>query len=196
MASPLDEIRRSVAGSLLVLQNRPEGLRLFDVSLAGFWRSFAVILLLVPLLVPIVVADRLYVAGLDDVPQTTAGAFYAVEAASMLLGWIAFPAIMVPVAKWLGLGNRYIPFIVVHNWTALLPAIPFAGAAVLYLVGLLSVSGFSFVALVVLAFEAYLRYRVARLALGASLSLAIAVTVLDLQLGILIDIGLFRLIGL
>ncbi|MEZ5841667.1 MAG: hypothetical protein R3D02_14990 [Hyphomicrobiales bacterium] len=195
MALLLADIRPALSGSLLVLQNRQEGLRLFDLSIDGFWRSFAVVLLVLPLIAPVLVADRIYVSGMADAPETTAALFYGVELLSLAIGWVTFPLVMVPVARWLGLGGRYVPFIVVHNWSALLPAMPFSAAAVFYLSGFISISGFSFFALVVLAFEAVLRYRIARIALAAKPSLAVAVTLIDLQIGFLIDIGLFRLIG-
>jgi len=44
----MNEIRAALDGSWLLLRNRPEGMAFFDQSLQGFWRSFQVVFLLIP----------------------------------------------------------------------------------------------------------------------------------------------------
>lgn len=192
------EIERALTGTVKLMRRDPAGRFLFDTSLDGFWRSFLVIVIALPLLLPAVLADRAYVLAHPEPGAVVVSAtvFYLIEAASVLLGWIAFPLVMLPIARWYGLGNRYVSYIAVHNWATLLPLIPFSAAAVLYLVGLISLAGLSMAAFLVLGVELYLRFQVARLVAGVDPAIAAAFTILDFLLGLAVDLVAFRLIGL
>ena len=192
------EIERALRGTVKLMRRDPAGRFLFDTSLDGFWRSFLVIVIALPLLLPAVLADRAYVLAHPetDAIMVSATVFYFIEAVSVLLGWIAFPLAMLPIARWYGLGGRYLPYIAVHNWATLLPLIPFSAAATLYLLGGLSLAGLSMAAFLVLGVELYLRFQVARLVAGVDPAIAAALTILDFLLGLVVDLVAFRLIGL
>ncbi len=184
----MNEIRAALDGSWLLLRNRPEGMSFFDQSIHGFWRSFQVIFLLVPVFLlngqsekKLFFAENLYHP--DVFPNR---AFWTAQAFGLGIDWIALPLILAALAAPIGISHRYVPFIVARNWTSLLASIPFMITYMLYLLGLIS-SGiailFSMTCIVVVL---WYRFLVARIALQASTSLAIGIVVLDILLSLVI----------
>ena len=112
-----DEVVRSLKGTFALLDRRAEGLSLFDMSERGFWRSFAVVLLTLPALVVSLALERQRL-GLLAPGRTLwedgglVGAALAVHAAP----FVVLPVVMIAVARGLGLGRAYVPFVVVTNW--------------------------------------------------------------------------------
>ena len=60
-----EEIVRSLTGAWELFLDRPGAMRHFDVSVDGFWRSFAAVLLVVPSYAFAVLADRQMAAAMD-----------------------------------------------------------------------------------------------------------------------------------
>src|SRR3954453_7438197 len=94
-----DEVSRSIAGSLKLLNRNEEGLRAFEVSIPAFWRSFAAILLTAPAFVAALAEVRVErglptAAGLVSSPGLVLP-----EAALFRAGWIAFPLAMIAILR-------------------------------------------------------------------------------------------------
>ncbi|MGH6718708.1 MAG: hypothetical protein ACREER_05270 [Alphaproteobacteria bacterium] len=90
------------------------GIDRFDQSVEGFWRSFAVI----PLGVPLVLLASLAVPEPDD-PMTGPAAGLLAEAAAYLVGWLFMPVVAVFLTRAYGLAARYVPYVIALNWTSL-----------------------------------------------------------------------------
>lgn len=158
----------------------------FDLSLEGFWRSFLVPILLSPLSA---LAGMLALASDPEVPD----GYLAVKIAGDLVSIAAFPLLMVPLARILGFGATYIPYIVAGNWAALPVAIANLLLALLMLMagasfgdaGLSVVSLFLGLPLLVLVLR-YL-YTISRIALGAGPGIAAGLTAVQFLLWVLID---------
>src|SRR5215212_11075995 len=60
-----DEVNRSFRGTLDLLHSRSEGLKSFDLSERGFWRSFAAIWLTLPAYVVTLAFERLRLGLLE-----------------------------------------------------------------------------------------------------------------------------------
>lgn len=181
-----DEIGRSLSGTFKLLNRDAEGITAFEVSIAAFWRSFAAILLTAPAFVVALAEDRVELGlplqdGLFASPEIVAH-----EALLALAGWIAFPLAMIAVARRLGLGHRYVGYVIAWNWSAVLAASAFAIPAALHVLGwatdeLAVLFAFAF-AVVLLHF----RWFLAKTALGVSGGVALLLVLIDLSVNELV----------
>ncbi|MBS8262520.1 hypothetical protein DYI23_20005 [Roseibium polysiphoniae] len=169
-------------------------MRGFDLSIDGFWRSFAVIFLLVPLFVVSSLAERKLL--LDETEFLPAGAFWLAQFTSLGLDWVALPLLLAGLAKPLGISAGYVPFIVARNWTSLLAALPYVFVGLLYLAGLIAPGIMVLLSLVTLIVVIWYRFIIARVALQASMSMTIGVVILDIILSLLIGELAGRIWGL
>jgi hypothetical protein len=192
------EIARALQGSWLLLWNRPEGMRAFDLSIDGFWRSFAVIVLLVPMFVISSLAERQLLIDETAFQADTfpAGTYWLAQFTSLGLDWIALPVLLAGLASPLGISRNYVPFIVARNWSSLLAAVPYVLVGLLYLAGLIAAGIMVLLSLVTLVIVIWYRFLIARIALQASISMALGVVVLDIVLSLLVGELAGRLWGM
>ena len=184
----MNEIRAALDGSWLLLRNRPEGQSYFDQSLQGFWRSFQVILLLIPLfLLSGLFEKQLYFAENMFHPEGFPdSAIWTAQFFGHGINWIALPVILALIAAPIGISQRYVPFIVVRNWTSLLTAVPYMIIYILFLIGIISPGIAVLLSLTSLLAILWYHFLIARIVLQASVSLAIGVVVLDVLLSLVI----------
>ncbi|MBO6890404.1 MAG: hypothetical protein JJ866_00560 [Roseibium sp.] len=194
----LTEIRAALDGSWLLLLNRPEGLRYFDQSIQGFWRSFQVIILLVPVILVGGVAEKqLYsMTGAYQSEPFTDSAFWSAHFMASGVAWVAFPALVALLAGPVGISHRFVPFIVTWNWSSLLATVPMLVSCLLYLLRIVSTEIFVLLHFASYAALLWFYYRVARNALQSTISLAIGVVVLDVLLSVVIAELIGRVWGL
>jgi hypothetical protein len=177
------EVHRSFKGALSLLNRRPEGLRAFDMSERGFWRSFGAIALTLPAFVIALTVERWRLGLLQpDRSLLDSPWLDVVVSLGHMAKFLAFPALMILAARKFSFGARCIPFIIVTNWiTALL-------LTVLSVPALLLVIGWAtpeLAALYTFAFAivmARLQWFATTLTLGVSGDTALAVTGLGLVL--------------
>ncbi|MBI1238524.1 MAG: hypothetical protein GC199_04200 [Alphaproteobacteria bacterium] len=187
-----------------LLQRDPAAAEALDQSVTGFFRSFAAAILLLPLFGFLVLVQRDYYnaavqldpsQGLSPLPPyTAAGLFF--EFVAYLLQWAAFPIAMVYLARLLGVTDRYIPFIVAHNWSAVptvaITSVPFA----LFALGVLSVAIVSFLNIAAMAFAFYFRWTIAMQTLRVPGFTAAGLILIDVLLSLVITLALGALISL
>jgi hypothetical protein len=105
---------------------------------------------------------------------------------SLGIDWVTLPLILALIAGPIGISRQYVPFIVVRNWTSILASMPYLAIALLYLTGIIP-SGImvllSFTCLIVVL---WYRFLIARIALQASVSMAIGIVFLDILLSLVI----------
>ena len=185
-----DEILRSLTGAWHLFLDRPDALRYFDISIDGFWRSFAAILLVLPSYAVIALSERAQILT-DAIPDGfDGGAFLVNKVVSIGVDWVAFPLVFAFIAGPLGLGRTYSTFIIARNWGAALAAVPYAAVALLYLAGILSAEFTNFLWLAIMIVIIRYSYLIARRALGAEIGVAVAIIVSDFALSLSI-ISLF-----
>jgi hypothetical protein len=177
-----DEFGRSLSGAVQLLNRDEDGLRRFPVSIEAFWRSFGAVVLTAPAFVTALAADRLRLGlpleeGLFSDPTHVTARLVLAGAA-----WIAFPILMIMVARWLGLGHRYVRFVIAYNWSAVLVSAILAFPTAMYVTGLASsaLSTLFVVAFAIIVFR--LRWFLAKAALGVSGGLAAVIAAADLAL--------------
>ena len=176
-----DEVARSLAGAWELLQRQAQGLKRFDTSHKGVRRSFFAFLLLAPVFITLLAAEResqgLLVQG--------AGLFDDVDLMSdvllrMLIASLTLPLIAYGLVRVLMLKDRFARFVVAANWSSVLTGVFLAVPATLYALDLATYElallySFAFYAMV-----AHLRWFVVRTALGVSGGLAALVVGCDL----------------
>ena len=192
-----DEVVRSLDGAGRLFIDRPEAMRFFDVSVEGFWRSFAAILLVAPSFAlaslaeyHLILSDSIADEGFSE------AAFAAARALSLCVDWVAFPILLALVAGRLGLGGRYASYVVARNWCSVLALVPFGMVGLLFAAGVLGpdVTSFLWLAAVI----AVLRYNfvIARRGLGVGTAFAIGVVAVDFLLSLSIAAVADSIIGL
>lgn len=193
----LGEIRAALDGSWLLLRNRPEGMAFFDQSIQGFWRSFGVVVLLIPafLVARLSVRKLFFEQNLYHPDMFPNGAYWFAHTLGLAADWLLFPVLLAALALPLGISRRYVPFIVARNWTSLLASTPYLVIYSLFLLGILSTELTVFLSYLLLPVIIWYSYLVTRIALQASLSLAVGIVILDFVLSLLIDQAVGHLWG-
>ncbi|MDN2566269.1 transporter [Aquibium sp. A9E412] len=116
---PADDIQRYLGGVWQVMTGRPDGMRRLDLSADGFWNSFFAIVVALPALA------IGWVSVLHEFVPADAGAGAAVAVALRLavidLGsWIVPLAVLAAVSGPLGIGDRFVPYVVASNWASVI----------------------------------------------------------------------------
>ncbi|HZH53400.1 MAG TPA: hypothetical protein VEZ16_16155 [Microvirga sp.] len=131
-----DEVNRSFKGTIDLLNSRVEGLKAFDMSERGFWRSFAAIWLTLPAYIVSLAFERLRL-GLIQPDRTLLDSLWidVVVALGHVAGFIALPVAMIWVARAFRLTDRYVPFVIVTNWITVAGLLVLSLPAMLLLLG-------------------------------------------------------------
>jgi hypothetical protein len=188
-------IRRSLHAAFRTATFDMDALSDFDRSFEGFFRSFLALPLCVPIYAVIMLAEyRIGVAasGNADADPVTQ-AYYFAEAIAYFVNWFAFPLAMIPISKFVGVGTRYVPYVIAYNWGT---CVVLAATAIPYFLMLLGVFsqdvavllGYS-VAIFVLVF----RWMLARDALGIPGITALSIVLIDTLMSLLITLGITSL---
>jgi hypothetical protein len=177
------EVQLAVGGALRLARGDQSGLGFFDTSIDGFWRSFRAGLICYPLYLLLLSfrIDPSIWAASGLVP------ILAAETIAYVISWVAFPLLILPLAHWLDRDNRFIPFMVVYNWSQIPQAVLFVligldGATGLLPPSVVQLSGL----LAVIAVLVY-QWFIARVALAVTGAQACLVVILDLILGTALD---------
>jgi hypothetical protein len=186
-----EEIGRSLGAAWDVFLDRPGAMRNFDVSVEGFWRSFAAVILVIPSYALAVLAERTLAAAIDPAAPVQDGvAFFVQNALGLGLDWVTLPVILALLARPLGIARHYPEFVVARNWGAVIAAVPFGAIGLLIVLGLLGgelANLLMFAALIVV-----LRYTfvIARRSLDVGIGFAIGIVVLDFVVSLTIALAL------
>lgn len=183
----LEEIVRSLIGAWRLFLDRPDAMRYFNVSVDGFWRSFAAIILVVPAYALFAGVEQVEILNEPVVDPAFSGpAFVANKALTLVLDWITLPILLAVFAAPLGVGRTYAAYVVARNWCVVLATAPFGIIALLSLIGFLGIGPANLLALVISVVVIYYNYMIARRALVAGTGLAIGVVVADLAFSLIV----------
>lgn len=180
----LSEISQSLRGAVQLFLGRKQGLLAMDRSVDGFWRSFGVILLLLPINAVVVLAITR-----TNSSETFGGLFFE-QMPLLLLDWVGFPIVLALVAGPLGVSANYVSYVVARNWAAPVAAAILAIPYLLQGAGWIPVNGAALLSLVAIVVVLRYGYMVLRLALGTSMALSAGLVAADLALTLIV-IALF-----
>lgn len=188
--SQADILRALYAAWRLALRD-PGAMAQFDLSIAGFWRSFFAVVLVAPFYFLLL---RLEYNLLPAVPAL--GGFFLVKGLFFLISWAAYPLLMIPLTRMLGLGQYYIGFIVAYNWSAVIVILVLLPPFTLFGLQVIGPGAAGFLNLLATMAVLYYRWFLTRTALAISGGLALGFVFIDLLLSILFDITGNRLLGI
>jgi hypothetical protein len=173
------EVAKALYGAWRLARFDPSGLDQFDNTVEAFWRSFYAMLIAAPCYV-ILVALRLSVLEPVNGPIH----IFFVEAIAYVVGWFAFPFVMLYVADFLDRRERYYRYIAAYNWATVL-------LVALLLIISLGVTGFqlslpsaAFLSFVITALVLVYWWFIARVGLDVTGRVAAAIAGFDFCLGI------------
>jgi hypothetical protein len=131
-----EEVNRSFKGTLDLLNNRAEGLKAFDMSERGFWRSFVAIWLTLPAYIVSLAFERLRL-GLVQPDRSLLDSVWVdfVVALGHVASFVALPIAMIFITRSLRLTQRYTSFVVVMNWITVIGLLVLSVPAMLLLLG-------------------------------------------------------------
>ena len=183
------EIRASLHGALRLAARDPRGLDRFNLTVAGFWRSFLAAVVALPLFfVERAVADGI-LAALD--PENDASPF----ALDLLVFLFTLPlaALVLLGAAWiLGRTDRFAVAVIALNWLSVLTLGAVCAAELLVLMAPRTLGLFM---LAVYAAILVVEYRVVRIALAVEALPAIGVVAVTTLVGNLFPLSASRLFG-
>ena len=183
------EIQRSVQGAWLLAKGDTRGMNLFDLSVEGFWRSFAAMLIVAPVYALVLLAQPV---PADSEPDSLTGMLLA-EAVAYVVGWVAFPVAAIFLTRLLGLAAGYVPLVVANNWSAVVQIAFYAAVVVLgtLLPGELRAISLLAATLAILVYQWF----VIRTALDTGGGIALGIVVVDVLLSLAVSRGMDGLLG-
>lgn len=185
----MNEIMSALIGAWRIALRDARALNYFEHSIAAFWRSFAVFLLVAPLYL-MAISAQWRLSAEAGMPLPTDFFFYAlIELAAYAVTWAAFPLAMLYVARALGLTAHYVSYIIIYNWSSLLIVgltMPLYG---LYNMGAIDAGGIVMASLFVLIAELWYRWQVASIVFNSRPAIIVMILVLDVVINVLIKSG-------
>lgn len=179
------EVLNSIFGAYRLALLDASAMRWFSVSMPGFWRSFTAAFLVAP-------PFALIVAMRFDQQDASVETFSLVESVTYVLGWTAFPLVMVPVCWALSLSDRYVAYIVAYNWSAVVQVGMSLPLVLLNAAGLLPAVVISLLAALVTGALLFYQWFIARAALQVAPLVALIVLAVDLLVGLIVRFGVGR----
>jgi len=180
--APLSEIIRSLYGALHLARGDTSGMAFFNATEQGFWRSFTAAILIAPLFA-LLLTIRYHVneAGVSLLR------FTAIETIAYVVSWVAFPLLLFHLTDILGIGYRFIRYIVAYNWASVLQNLLYLPFALLVEAHLVQGAGSTFFGIILLGLVLLYTWFVTRTALEVTNLLAAGLVMIDLVLSIFIN---------
>ena len=192
----LVEITKSINGAWRIARMDQNALNYFNMSIEGFWRSFLAVLIVAPLYVVFLVLNlgQLTAMELPTGSSTSKELYVAITLAAHILGWLAFPVVMIPISRLMDLSQSYVPYIIVWNWSNVLVMAVILPAVLLFPPSAQSGQSAKLILMAAQITVLFYGYLVARAGLQCKILTAIGVVMLDLLLGLLFNLLAGRLL--
>ena len=192
----LVEITQSLNGAWRIARMDQNALNYFNMSIEGFWRSFLAVLIVLPLYVVFLVLNLGQLSGMElpTGSATSKELYVAIKLAAHILGWLAFPVVMIPISRLMDLSQSYVPYIIVWNWSNVLVMAVILPAVLLFPPSAQSGLSAKLILMAAQITVLFYGYLVARVGLQCKILTAIGVVMLDLLLGLLFNLLAGRLL--
>ena len=192
----LVEITQSLNGAWRIARMDQNALNYFNMSIEGFWRSFLAVLIVLPLYVVFLVLNLGQLSGMElpTGSATSKELYVAIKLAAHILGWLAFPVVMIPISRLMDLSQSYVPYIIVWNWSNVLVMAVILPAVLLFPPSAQSDQSAKLILMAAQITVLFYGYLVARVGLQCKILTAIGVVMLDLLLGLLFNLLAGRLL--
>jgi hypothetical protein len=177
-ASAWTEVQTAVVGALRLAIGDRRGLGLFDTSIDGFWRSFRAAVICYPLYL-LLVGLRVAAAQWE---ASGVAPILIVETIAYVITWVAFPLLILSVARQLRRDDRFLLFMVAYNWSQIPQTVVVVLVVLDGATGLLPPSEASFAGLLAIIATLVYEWYIARVALAVTGAQAALVVIIDLLL--------------
>lgn len=169
-----EEIQRYLTGVWRMMLGKPDGIKLLDLSIDGFWNSFFAILVAVP---PLVVGWVGFANDLASLTDDFGGRLSIVLRLAVidLATWIAPLVVLAVVVRQVGIADRFVHLVVAGNWASALIAWIMLPPSLIGLVLPAAGSLNDFLSLIFFVAAMVLSWRVTNLAIGKGPAMATAV---------------------
>ncbi len=190
------EITKSINGAWRIARMDQNALNYFNISIEGFWRSFIAILIVAPFYLIFLVLNHDQLSAIEvSTEAATSKEFYVLmKLIAHILGWLVFPVVMIPISRLMDLSQRYIPYIIVWNWSNVLVMLVILPAVLIFPPSEHSGQSAKTILMAAQITVLFYGYLVARAGLECKTLTAIGVVMLDLLLGLLFNLLAGRLI--
>ena len=170
-----DDIQAALTGAWRLMRGKAEGLRLLDLSADGFWNSFFAIVVALPAMI----VSWVGIANEIGDPDILASRFFLViRLAAIDIGtWVLPLAGLAFAAPRIGLGGRFVHYVVASNWASAIVAWIMLPAALLRLFVPPSDQTAGLVSLALFIVTMVLMWRMTNAAIGRGAALGSAVFV-------------------
>lgn len=182
----------------MLLLGRREGMREFDTTLSGFWRSFQVFFLLIPFYLLLFSSERkIYLTESAYSTETfPEGPFLVSGILTIGLDWVAYPAALAVLAPSLGFARAYVPYVVAHNWSMMLVAVVLLPPYLLFSFGLISLDALILLQLVCTIFVLRYYYVVAKAATLTTTGIAVGLVAFNFVLSVVVELLVGYFVGI
>ncbi|ESW83572.1 MULTISPECIES: hypothetical protein [unclassified Mesorhizobium] len=189
-----DETYASLAGAWRLMLGKADGFRLLDLSADGFWNSFFAIVVAAPALI----VGWVGIANEIGDPNAFVGRFsMLIRLATVDIGAWVLPLIgLALVAPRVGVGGRFVHYVVASNWASAIIAWMMLPSALirLFLTSANEVSGL--VSLLLFALSMVLTWRMTNVAIGRGAAAGSAVFAGMFVASLIVLFGLQALLGI
>jgi len=176
------EISSSLYGAWRLARMDKDGLKFFNISIAGFWNSFFAAVILAPLYGILVL---LQFSHLGVIPAPDPMKYGLAHGIGYVISWTVFPILMLSVVKMLKREFHYVRFITVYNWAAVLQNGLYIPLAIFAELGLFSPDAGTFFGMVVMSAVLFYLWFIARTTLQIKPGAAAALVFFDLLVSII-----------
>jgi hypothetical protein len=189
-----DETHASLNGAWRLMLGKTDGLRLLDLSADGFWNSFFAIVVAAPALI----VGWVGVANEIGDPDAFAGRFsMLIRLATVDIGSWVLPLVgLALVAPRLGVGGRFVHYVVASNWASAITAWLMLPSALIRLFLSPSNAFSGLVSLLLFALSMVLTWRMTNASIGKGAAVGTAVFVGMFLASLLVLFGLQFLLGI
>lgn len=189
-AISLNELFAGLYGALRLARGDGSGMRYFNATLDGFWRSFWAAALVAPMFA-LLLWIRYIVDGLAVAPLR----FALIEALAYVVAWTLFPLIIFYLVQVIERERQYFGFMVAYNWATVWQNLVYLPIAMVSELGWLPFQAASALSLAVLVGVFVYTWFIARTALAITALAAGGIVAVDFLVSILLNLvteGLLR----
>jgi hypothetical protein len=108
----------AMRGCWRLLRRDPAAFEHFNLSIEGFWRSFAMVVPVMVLAYPLLISDHRISLEFAKDGEGPTELRLGVSYFNLLLGVALWPLVAVFLARLLGVAQNYVRYIIVYNWMA------------------------------------------------------------------------------
>lgn len=183
LAHMMAYISVGLSGAVRLVKLDTQGFDYFGDTAADFWRSFLAAALVAPLFL-------LYLV-IRYVGSDTDGSFPVYIAAQILayvINWLAFPLVILYLAPVLQKEDKAVRYLVAYNWLSVIQNGVYLPVVMLGITGTFAQDLSKFLAMIALIWVLGITLFVTRKALEVPLGTAAGIVVMDLLLGVLVEV--------